>query len=162
LITGNSVIVKPHPKAIYPIAIVVAEIQKALKDKGLDPLTVQLAADATGKLITKELCEHPLVKVIDYTGGSAFGAYVESLAGQSSFHRKAGVILLSLTLWLTLLLWCKTWRSAVSLYSGQMCTAPQNIFIPADGIASAGGHIAYADIVNAFERWCSRQSQFQS
>ncbi len=28
LVTGNAVIVKPHPKAILPIAIVIAELQK--------------------------------------------------------------------------------------------------------------------------------------
>jgi phenylacetic acid degradation protein paaN len=151
LITGNSVIVKPHPKAIYPIAIVVAEIQKALKEKGLDPLTIQLAADATGKLITKELCEHPLVKVIDYTGGSAFGAYVESLPGKAVFTEKAGVNSVIVDSVADLAPVVQNLAFAVSLYSGQMCTAPQNIFIPADGIASAGGHIAYADVVAALK-----------
>ena len=43
LITGNSVIVKPHPKAILPIAIVVAEIQKVLQENGIDPCVCQLA-----------------------------------------------------------------------------------------------------------------------
>ena len=69
LMTGNTAIVKPHPKAVYPIAIVVAEIQAALKAKGMDPLTVQLAVDSSSNLITKELCENPLIKLIDYTGG---------------------------------------------------------------------------------------------
>ena len=81
LITGNSVIVKPHPKSIYAIAIVVAEIQNALQAKGVDANVVQLAVDGSDKLITKELAEHPLVKLIDYTGGSVFGSYIEALPG---------------------------------------------------------------------------------
>ncbi|RPI68634.1 MAG: aldehyde dehydrogenase family protein, partial [Ignavibacteriae bacterium] len=42
LVTGNSVIIKPHPGAVYPIAIIVAELRKALADAGLDPNICQL------------------------------------------------------------------------------------------------------------------------
>jgi acyl-CoA reductase-like NAD-dependent aldehyde dehydrogenase len=38
---------------------------------------------------------------------------------------------------------------SVSLYSGQMCTAPQNFFIPEGGINSPAGHISYDDTVKA-------------
>ena len=37
LITGNPCIVKPHPGAILAMAIVVAEIQKVLKENGIGP-----------------------------------------------------------------------------------------------------------------------------
>lgn len=37
LITGNAVLVKPHPGAVLPIAIVVAEIRKVLKQNNLNP-----------------------------------------------------------------------------------------------------------------------------
>ena len=75
LITGNPVIVKPHPGSILPIAIVVAEIQKVLKKNNLDPNICQLAPDTFDKMITKELAEHPTVKLIDFTGNSIFGNY---------------------------------------------------------------------------------------
>jgi len=71
LITGNTVIVKPHPGSILPIAIVVAEIQKVLVENNLDPNVCQLAVDTFDKMITKELAEHPDVKLIDFTGNSA-------------------------------------------------------------------------------------------
>ena len=34
-----------------------------------------------------------------------------------------------------------------SLYSGQMCTAPQNIFVPSGGIKTADGHLSYDEVV---------------
>jgi hypothetical protein len=78
LVTGNPTIVKPHPKAVLPIAIVVAEVQKVLAEHGLNPCICQLAVDADDRLITKELAEDPAVKLIDYTGGSQFGEYIEA------------------------------------------------------------------------------------
>lgn len=151
LITGNAVIVKPHPKAILPIAIVVAEIQKALAAKGLDPLTCQLAVDTSDKLITKELCEHPLVKLIDYTGGSAFGEYVESLKDKVVFTEKAGVNSVIIDSVADINPVVQNLAFAVSLYSGQMCTAPQNIFIPATGIKNGDAHMSYEEVVNALK-----------
>lgn len=151
LITGNSIIVKPHPKAILPIAIVVAEIQQALKAKGLDPLICQLAVDTSEKLISKELCEHPLVKIIDYTGGSTFGAYVESLKDKSVFTEKAGVNSVIIDSVVDLAPVVQNLSFAVSLYSGQMCTAPQNFFIPASGVKAADKTYTYDEVVTAFK-----------
>ncbi len=149
LITGNTAIVKPHPKSVYPIAIVVAEIQHALKAKGIDPNVCQLAADTSNNLITKQLAEHPLVKLIDYTGGSAFGTYIESLPGKTTFTEKAGVNSVILDSVADLKPVVQNLSFAVSLYSGQMCTAPQNFFIPAGGIKQGDSVIAYEDVKKA-------------
>lgn len=151
LITGNAVIVKPHPKAVLPIAIVVAEIQKALQEKGLDPLTCQLAVDSSDKLITKELCEHPMVKLIDYTGGSTFGDYVEGLKDKVVFTEKAGVNSVIIDSVADINTVVQNLSFAVSLYSGQMCTAPQNIFIPGTGIKNGDVHLSYEEVVNALK-----------
>lgn len=149
LMGGNPVIVKPHPKAILPIAIVIAEIQHALKQAGLNPNIVQLAADTIEQPITKELAEHPQVKLIDYTGGSHFGDYIESLKGKTTFTEKAGVN--------SVILDSATDANAVfnniafsaCLYSGQMCTAPQNIFISAEGVRLADGAVlSFEEAVN--------------
>lgn len=149
LITGNTAIVKPHPKSVYPIAVVVAEIQAALQAKGLDPNVCQLAVDSSDNLITKKLAEHPLVKIIDYTGGSAFGAYVESLEGKTTFTEKAGVNSVILDSVTDLKAVVQNLSFAVSLYSGQMCTAPQNFFIPEGGIKTAEGTLSYEETVKA-------------
>ncbi len=149
LITGNTAIVKPHPKSIYAIAIVVAEIQQALQAKGIDPNVCQLAVDSSENLITKKLAEHPLVKLIDYTGGSVFGNYVESLPSKTTFTEKAGVNSVIIDSVTDLKAVVQNLSFAVSLYSGQMCTAPQNIFIPATGIKAGDDTISYEDVVKA-------------
>ncbi|MEM1405485.1 MAG: aldehyde dehydrogenase family protein, partial [Bacteroidota bacterium] len=88
LITGNPVIVKPHPGAILPMAIFVAEIQKVLAENGYSPNICQLGVDTHDSPITKELVEHEEVKIIDFTGNSAFGSYLENLDGKSVFTEK--------------------------------------------------------------------------
>jgi len=35
---------------------------------------------------------------------------------------------------------------SVALYSGQMCTAPQNIYVPKDGIDTADGHLTFDQV----------------
>jgi phenylacetic acid degradation protein paaN len=149
LITGNSVIVKPHPKSIYPIAIVVSEIQQALKAKQLDPNICQLAVDSSKNLITKNLAENPLVKLIDYTGSSQFGNYIESLPGKTTFTEKAGVNSVIIDSVTDLKAVVQNLSFAVSLYSGQMCTAPQNFFIPATGIKQGDAIIPYEEVKKA-------------
>ncbi|MFN8276723.1 MAG: phenylacetic acid degradation protein PaaN [Chitinophagales bacterium] len=148
LITGNSAIVKPHPKSVYPIAIVVAEIQKALQEKGYDPNCCQLAVDTSDQLITKKLAEHPLVKLIDYTGGSSFGSYIESLPGKTTFTEKAGVNSVIIDSVADLKAAVQNLAFSVSLYSGQMCTAPQNFFIP-ETVKTAEGTLSYDEVAKA-------------
>lgn len=147
LITGNAAIIKPHPKSVLPIAIVVAEMQNVLQRNGLSPYTVQLAVDTLAKPITKELAEHKDVKLIDYTGGSAFGAYIESLPGKTVFTEKAGVNSVILESIQDAKAVFGNLAFSFSLYSGQMCTAPQNIFVPSGGIKTADGHLSYEDVV---------------
>lgn len=148
LITGNPCIVKPHPKAILPIAIVVAEIRKTLAENGFDANTVQLAVDSTAEPITKNLAEHPAIALIDYTGGSEFGKYVESLH-KTVFTEKAGVNSVILDSVKEIQPVVQNLALSVSLYSGQMCTAPQNIFIPAQGIKTENGNLSFDETVQA-------------
>lgn len=149
LITGNPVIVKPHPKAIYPLALVVEEIQHALAENGFDPNIVQLAPDTTSAPLAKALAENAAVRIIDYTGGSAFGNYLEGLKGKRTFTEKAGVNSIVIGSTKDVKSMMQNIAFSLSLYSGQMCTAPQNIFIPRDGIDTPEGNLSYADTVAA-------------
>jgi phenylacetic acid degradation protein paaN len=142
LITGNATIIKPHPKAVLPIAIVTGEIQKVLQENNLDVHTVQLAADTLANP------EHPAVKLVDYTGGSVFGEYIESLP-KTVFTEKAGVNSIIIDSVKQLAPVMQNIAFSASLYSGQMCTAPQNIFIPAGGIQTEEGVVSYEDAVKA-------------
>ena len=147
LMTGNASIVKPHPKSVLPIAIVVAEMQKALIAAGLPASVVQLGVDTLDHPITKELAEDTAVKLIDYTGGSAFGDYIESLHGKTVFTEKAGVNSVILDSVVDANAVFGNLAFAASLYSGQMCTAPQNIFVSAEGVKTAEGILSYDDVV---------------
>ena len=145
LITGNTVLVKPHPGAILPIAIVVAEIQKVLQANRLDPHVCQLAVDTFDNMITKTLAEHPDVKLIDYTGNSVFGNYLESLRGKTVFTEKTGVNSIILDSVEDADKVAANIAFSLSLYSGQMCTAPQNIFISQAGIKTASGALSFEE-----------------
>ncbi len=145
LVTGNPVIVKPHPGAILPIAIVVAEIQKVLVENNLDPNTCQLAVDTYDKMITKELAEHPDVKLIDFTGNSVFGNYLEALPGKTVFTEKTGVNSVILDSAADIDKTAANLAFSINLYSGQMCTAPQNFYIPESGIKTPNGVVSFDD-----------------
>jgi phenylacetic acid degradation protein paaN len=143
LVTGNPVIVKPHPGAILPIAIVVAEIQNVLEENNLDPNTCQLAVDTFDKMITNELAGHPDVKVIDFTGNSTFGSYLEGLPGKAVFTEKTGVNSVILDSVEDIDKVAANLAFSVNLYSGQMCTAPQNFYIPEAGIKTPDGTVTF-------------------
>ncbi|MGD1957317.1 MAG: phenylacetic acid degradation protein PaaN [Fulvivirga sp.] len=143
LITGNPVIVKPHPGAILPMAIFVAEIQKVLAEKGYSPNICQLGVDTHDSPITKELVEHEEVKIIDFTGNSTFGSYLENLDGKCVFTEKTGVNSAILDSTENIDKVAANLAFSLSLYSGQMCTAPQNFYIPEDGIDTSEGKVSF-------------------
>jgi phenylacetic acid degradation protein paaN len=143
LITGNSVIVKPHPGAVLPIAIFVAEIQNVLAENGMDPNICQLAVDTYDKMITKELAEDKKVKLIDYTGNSKFGNYLEKLEGKAVFTEKTGVNSAIIDSADNIDKVAANLAFALTLYSGQMCTAPQNFYIPEGGIDTPNGKVSF-------------------
>jgi len=143
LVTGNPVIVKPHPGAVLPIAIVVAEIQKVLAENDFDPNICQLAVDSFDNMITKQLAEHADVKLIDFTGNSTFGSYLEALPGKMVFTEKTGVNSVILDSVADVDKVAGNLAFSLSLYSGQMCTAPQNFYIPEGGIKTANGTISF-------------------
>ncbi|MEY3385446.1 MAG: hypothetical protein RIR53_257 [Bacteroidota bacterium] len=144
LVTGNSVIVKPHPGSVYPIAIVVAVLRDVLSELGMDPNIVQLAVDTADAPLTLDLVQHPAIGIIDYTGGPVFGDVVERAASEHRkvvFTEKAGVNCVILDSTDDLEKAMENLAFSLSLYSGQMCTAPQNIFIAKDGMLVGGDHV---------------------
>ena len=143
LITGNPAIVKPHPGSVLPIAITVAEIRNVLRENDMNPDICQLAPDAFDALITKDLAENPAVKLIDYTGGSVFGNYLEGLKGKTVFTEKTGVNSVILHSAENIDKVAANLAFSICLYSGQMCTAPQNFYIPEGGIATPDGNVSF-------------------
>ncbi|MFK7906053.1 MAG: aldehyde dehydrogenase family protein, partial [Chitinophagales bacterium] len=153
LMAGNVAILKPHPTGILPIAIYIAELQKVLQENGFSSNTIQLAVDSPSNLITKELAEHPAVRLIDFTGSSEFGSYIESLQSTSKevFTEKAGVNSIIIDSAPNLRQVMRNLAFSLSLYSGQMCTAPQNIFIPKTGVQEGDELVSYERVVDLLQ-----------
>lgn len=150
LATGNAVLVKPHPGAILPLAITVDIIRDVLAECGFDPNVVLLAPDSAEAPITKELVTHPDVKIVDYTGGSSFGEWIEQNATQAIvFTEKAGVNSVILDSTDDLKALTGNLAFTLSLYSGQMCTTSQNIFIPRNGIKVGSEHKSFDEVASA-------------
>ena len=148
LVTGNPVIVKPHPRAVLPLAISVAAARSVLRDAGFDPALVQLAAEAEGEGLAKTLAERDEVEIIDYTGGPGFGSWLEengAARGQLVYTEKAGVNTVVVDSTDNLRGMLGNLAFSLALYSGQMCTTPQNIYIPRDGIDTDEGHLSFEE-----------------
>ena len=141
LVTGNAVVVKPHPGAVLPLAITVAIARDVLADAGFSPDLVQLAAEQPGEGLAKVLAVRPEVKVIDYTGSTGFGTWLEQNAHQASvFTEKAGVNTVVIDSTDDYRGMLANLAFSLSLYTGQMCTTPQNLLVPRDGITADGAH----------------------
>jgi len=148
LVTGNPVIVKPHPRAVLPLAITVDAARAVLRDNGFDPNLVQLAAEADGEGLARVLAERPEVALIDYTGGPRFGEWLEregASRGALVFTEKAGVNTVVLDSTSDLRAALGNLAFSLALYSGQMCTTPQNIYVPEDGIDTDEGHLSFEE-----------------
>ncbi|GGX93692.1 dehydrogenase [Streptomyces minutiscleroticus] len=148
LATGNAVLVKPHPRAVLPLALTVRIAREVLAEAGFDPNLVALAAEAPGEGIAKTLALRPEIRIVDYTGSTAFGDWLETHARQAQVYtEKAGVntvVVESTGAYKGML---ANLAFSLSLYSGQMCTTPQNLLIPRDGIATDEGPKTYDEVV---------------
>jgi phenylacetic acid degradation protein paaN len=151
LATGNAVIVKPHGGAILPLAITVEIAREVIKENGFDPNVIALAADTAQDPITKTLVGRPEIRIIDYTGSSAFGEWIEKAAMPHAivFTEKAGVNSAIIDSVADLRAMSGNLAFTLSLYSGQMCTTTQNIFVPRDGVMVAGERKSFDDIAQA-------------
>lgn len=140
LVTGNAVVVKPHPRAVLPLAISVQVAREVLAEAGFDPNLVTLAPEAPGEGLAKTLAVRPEIKIIDFTGSTAFGVWLEDTATQALVYtEKAGVNTVVIDSTDDYAGMLANLAFSLSLYSGQMCTAPQNFLLPRDGIPTDAG-----------------------
>ena len=147
LVTGNPVVIKPHPRAVLPLAITVKYAREVLTEAGFDPNLVTLAAEAPGEELAKTLALRPEVKIIDFTGSTAFGDWLEANARQAQVYtEKAGVNTVIIDSTDDFVGMCRNLAFSLSLYSGQMCTTPQNILVPSRGISTDQGHKSFDEV----------------
>ena len=147
LVTGNPVVVKPHPAAVLPLAISVQVCREVLAAAGFDPNLVTLAAEAPDDGLAATLAVRPEVRLVDFTGGNAFGDWLEANARQAVvFTEKAGVNTVVVDSTSDFAAMCQNLAFSFALYSGQMCTAPQNVYLPAAGVATEDGVKSPAEV----------------
>ncbi|HRJ68324.1 MAG TPA: phenylacetic acid degradation protein PaaN [Beijerinckiaceae bacterium] len=152
LATGNTVIVKPHPGAILPLALTLGIAREALAEAGFDPNVVLLAPDTIDRPLTKELALHPGIGIIDFTGSPVFGAWVrENAKGKLVYTEEAGLNSIVIASTDNFRAMATNIAFSLTLYSGQMCTAPQNIFVPAGGIETDQGHKSFDEVADAIK-----------
>ncbi|MFD4583494.1 phenylacetic acid degradation protein PaaN [Streptomyces sp. NPDC058434] len=148
LATGNPVLVKPHPRAVLPLAMTVRVAREVLAEAGFDPNLVALAAERPGEGIAKTLTLRPEIRIIDYTGSTEFGDWLEENARQAQVYtEKAGVNTVVIDSTDDYKGMLSNLAFSLSLYSGQMCTTPQNLLIPRDGITTDAGPKSYDEVV---------------
>jgi phenylacetic acid degradation protein paaN len=152
LACGNPVVVKPHPGAVLPLAITVHAAQEVLSEAGFDPNLVTLAAEDPADRLAAVLAVRPEVRLIDFTGSNAFGEWLEENARQAVvFTEKAGVNTVVVDSTDSFRGMCMNLAFSFSLYTGQMCTAPQNVYLPEHGIETDDGHKSVSEVAAGIE-----------
>jgi phenylacetic acid degradation protein paaN len=147
LATGNAVLVKPHPRAVLPLALTVQVARQVLSEAGFDPDLVCLAAEEPDERTAAVLAVRPEVRIVDFTGSSAFGEWLEQHATQAQVYtEKSGVNTVVVDSTDSFAGMCRNLAFSFSLYSGQMCTAPQDVFVPRDGIETDEGHKSFDEV----------------
>ena len=145
LVTGNPVIVKPHPRAVLPLAITVEIARNVVRDNGFDPALVQLRRRPTVRAWPRPSPSVPRSRSSTTPAGrgSAAGSSAKARPRSARLHREVrrqhdrrrldrqpawplGNLAFSL-----------------ALYSGQMCTTPQNIYVPEGGVDTDEGHLSF-------------------
>jgi len=133
LATGNPVIVKPHPIAILPMAIVVETCRAVLADFGFDPNLVTLAVDTLADPVAQHLVDHPQVQIVDFTGSPLYGSHLErTVTGKLLFTETAGVNTVVIESVADVDAVARAVARSSCLFSAQMCTSPQVIYIAPD------------------------------
>ena len=140
LATGNAVVVKPHPAAILPLAITVSIARDVLAEAGFSPNLVTLVAENPGGTVASELAVRPEVRIVDFTGSTVFGQWLEEHARQAAVYtEKSGVNMVLVDSTDDYAGMLANLAFSLCLYSGQMCTTPQDLLVPADGVGTPEG-----------------------
>lgn len=150
LATGNPVVVKPHPIAVLPMAIVVETCRQVLRDYGFDPNLTTLAVDTLAEPIAAKFVEHDAVQIIDFTGSPRYGSELErTVTHKLLYTETAGVNSVVFQSVDSLAETTRAVARAACLFSAQMCTSPQVVYVPKDGIATNEGHASFDDVASA-------------
>ncbi|WP_281647801.1 phenylacetic acid degradation protein PaaN [Parendozoicomonas sp. Alg238-R29] len=147
LATGNPVILKPHPSAILPVALVVEAARSVLKEAGFDANLVTMVADTREQPATLPLLQHPDTAIIDFTGSPTFGQWIEDNCRRAQVYTEtAGCNSVVIESTNNIRGMTKAIAHSLCQASAQMCTSVQNIHIPEQGILVNGEQVSFDDV----------------
>ncbi|MFD7846622.1 aldehyde dehydrogenase family protein [Nocardia sp. NPDC059764] len=150
LATGNPVLVKPHPRSVLATALAVGILREVLAEAQLPADAVQLVVDTADAPIAGQLATRPEVRMVDFTGSPAFGSWLErNIPNTLVFTETAGVNTVVLDSVADLSSAMRTLAGGLALFSGQMCTTPQNIYIPDAGVRTDEGVVSRDEVIAA-------------
>jgi len=144
--TGNPVVLKPHPSAILPMAMVVKKMRDALVAYDIDPNLITLAADTAEAPIAGQFLQRNDVAIIDFTGSQRFGSWLEeNVRNKLLYTETSGVNSVIIESSDNPDGMISAIAHSLCLFSSQMCTSPQNIRIPSGGIKTPQGVMSVND-----------------
>jgi phenylacetic acid degradation protein paaN len=150
LATGNPVVMKPHPSAILPVALMVSRCREVLSEAGFDPNLVTLVADTREEPATIPLLQHPETAIIDFTGSPTFGQWIENNCRNAQVYTEtAGCNSVVIESSNDLPAMAKAIAHSLCQASAQMCTSVQNIHIPKNGVEINGKITSFDTISQA-------------
>jgi phenylacetic acid degradation protein paaN len=134
---------------VLPLAVTVRYAREVLTEARFSADLVQLAPEAPGESLASVLALRPEVRIVDFTGSTEYGDWLEQHARQATVYtEKAGVntVVVDSTDDVDGML--RNLGFSLTLYSGQMCTTPQNILIPESGIDTDRGHLSFDEVAS--------------
>ena len=153
LATGNAVIVKPHPTSVLPMAITVRSFRRVLAEAGFDANLVTMLTDSSAEPIGKVLVKHPRTALIDFTGSARFGRWVEENAHPAlAFTETSGVNTVVIESAEDLDAALRTLATTMCMFSAQMCTSPQNVYLPRSGVRTPQGTVPMDEVAQRLAR----------
>ena len=143
LMTGNPVVVKPHPNGILPMALVVRLCRAVLRENGMNPDLVTLAADTADAPIAGQFLQRDDVAIVDFTGSQRYGSWLENnVKDKLVYTETSGVNSVVMESCDDIDAVIAALANALCLFSAQMCTSPQNIRVPKAGIKTPQGLVS--------------------
>lgn len=153
LATGNPVVLKPHPNAILPVALLVRSGRELLAEAGYDPNLLSMVVDDHGAQSTVELLHHPDTAIIDFTGSPRFGSWIEQNCRQAQVYTEtAGCNSVLLESSEDLEATASAIAHSLCQASAQMCTSVQNIYIPVAGIRAGESKASFDEVCTALHQ----------
>ncbi|WP_338883430.1 aldehyde dehydrogenase family protein [Xenorhabdus sp. TH1] len=148
LMAGNPVLIKPHPQAVLPLALTTSILREVITEAGLPASIVTLLLDSNHHQVTKSIATKSDIKLVDYTGNTEMGIWLETHAKQARvFTLKSGttpVIIHSSDNYQGML---RNLAFGLCSYSAQLCTSPKLLYLPEKGIQTPNGMISFDTFV---------------